>query len=142
MSFVDSQNSVFKLDDSSGTLRTLTQYVNSVDGLPGARNLNEVTAFSDTGTKSIPSIQNGKFSIAGDYDSTATTGPHVVLSGLALTATATASFEYHPEGTTTGKPKLSGECWCSSYVITSKVGSQVSYKADFQIDGVVTVTVN
>lgn len=137
MTFFDSKVSVFKLDDSAGTLRTLTSYLDTVDGLPGGRNLDNVTALGDQGTKSIPSIQDNKFNITGHYDSTATTGPHAVLSGL-LAATATATYEYSPEGTTVGTPKASGECWCTSYVITSKVGNKVTFKADFQIDGVNT----
>lgn len=138
MAFIDSSVSTFKLDDSGGTLRTVTPYVNNIDGLPGTRDLNDVTALGDNGHRFIPSIENGKFSISGDYDATASTGIYTVLSSL-RSATATASFEYGPEGTTTGKAKLSGESWLSAFNITSKVGSQVSYKADFQIDGAVTV---
>jgi hypothetical protein len=139
MAFVDSSASTFKIDDAAGTLRTLTTYVDTVDGLPGGRELSDVTALSDSGHRFIPTIPNNKFTINGNYDPTATTGPHVVLSGL-LTATATASFEYGPEGTTAGKPKLMGECWCTSFVETSKVGSQITFKCDLQVDGVVTVT--
>lgn len=141
MTFVDSKASVIQIDDAAGTLRTLQCYIDSVDGLPGARDLDDVTTLCDTGHKFIPSIQNGKFSISGNYDSTATLGPHVVLSGLALTATATASVVYGPEGTTAALPKITCEAWCTGYVITSKVGSQVAFKADFQIDGIVTVGV-
>lgn len=140
MAFKDGKDSVFKLDDSSGTLRTLTSYVDSVDGLPGGRNLDDVTALGDTGRKSIPSIQDNKFSISGHFDSTATTGPNATIGSL-LTATSTATFEHGPEGGSTGNVRYTGECWCTSYVVTSKVGTQVSFKADFQVDGVTTQNV-
>lgn len=138
MAFIDSRNSIFKIDDSGGTLRTLTSYIDNVDGLPGARTMDDVTALGDTGHKNIPGIANTTFSISGHWDSTATTGPNAVLAGIALSSTATASFEYGPEGSSSGNIKYSGECWCTEYKITSAVGSKVSFSATFQVDGVVT----
>jgi hypothetical protein len=139
MAFVHGKNSVFKLDDSAGTLRTLTSYVDNVSGLPGGRALSSVTAFGDAGEKSIPGIPNVAFSIAGSFDSTATTGPNAVLNGL-RTATATATFEYGPEGATTGNVKFTGECWLTDYKVDAAVGNKVPYTADFQVDGAVTST--
>lgn len=136
MAFVHGKDAVFKLDDSAGTLRTLSTYVDEVSGLPGGRDLSEVTALGDAGTKSIPGLQNVSFSISGHFDSTATTGPHAVLNGL-RTATATATFEYGPEGGTTGKIKLSGECWLTNYAVDASVADKVSFSADFQVDGTV-----
>lgn len=141
MAFVWSKDSVLKLDDSGGTLRTLTQYVSRVSGLPGTRNLSDVTALGDTGEKSIPTIETTSFSFDGFWDSTATTGPHAVLNGL-RTATATATFEYSPEGTAAGKVKISGECWLTSYVVDASVKERITYSAQFKVDGVVTVGTN
>lgn len=138
MAFVDSKNSVFKIDDSGGTLRTLTAYVDNVDGLPGGRQMDDVTAFGDAGHKNIPGIVNQTFNITGHFDSTATTGPNAILSGLALSATTTATFEYGPEGGSSGNIRYTGECWCTEYKITSAVGSKVSFSASFQVEGTVT----
>lgn len=137
MAFTHGKDSVFKLDDSGGTLRTLSQYIDEVSGLPGGRDLAEVTAFGDAGTKSIPGLQDVGFSISGHFDSTATTGPNAVINSL-RTATATASFEYGPEGGTTGKVKFSGECWLEEYEVESSVGDKVSFSAEFKVDGTVT----
>lgn len=137
MAFVHGKDAVFKIDDSGGTLRTLSSYVDNVSGLPGGRNLSEVTAFGDSGTKSIPGLQNVTFSIAGHFDSTATTGPNAVLNSL-RTATATATFEYGPEGGTSGKVKFSGECWLTGYTTDASVAEKVSFSADFQVDGTVS----
>jgi hypothetical protein len=137
MSFVHGKNTVFKLDDSGGTLRTLTSYVDSVSGLPGARKLSEVTAFGDSGEKNIPGLQSVKFTIKGHFDSTATTGPIVVLNGL-RTATATASFEYGPEGSTTGNIKYLGEAWLEDFSVDATVKEKVSFSASFMVDGTVS----
>lgn len=140
MSFVHGKNSYFQLDDSSGTLRVLTSFVDQVSGLPGGRDLAEVTAMGDGGHKSIPGLQNGQFSINGSYDPTATTGPQAVLSGIALTSTATSTFNFGPEGSTAGMVKLTGECWCENYQVTSSATDKVSFTASFRVDGTVTVT--
>lgn len=141
MAFKHGKDAVFKLDDSGGTLRTLTSFIENVSGLPGARDFAEVTAMGDSGTKSIPGLQDVKFTIKGHYDSTATTGSYTVLNSL-RTATATASFEYSPEGTTGGNPKLSGECWMTEFEVEASVNDKVSFTASFQVDGTVTAGVN
>lgn len=137
MTFAHSKDSVFSIDDSGGTLRALTAYTDSVSGLPGGRGLSEVTAFGDLGVKNIPSIANVTFSAGGSWDNTATTGPDAVLSSL-RTATATASFEWGPEGGTTGDIKFSGECWLTDYAVDTSVQNKVTWQASFQVDGTVT----
>jgi hypothetical protein len=138
MSFVHGKDAVFSLDDSGGTLRNVKIYLNSVSGLPGARALSEVTAFGDAGTKSIPSLANVQFSIAGHYDATATTGISTVLNGL-RTSTATSSFEYGPAGSATGALKVTGECWMTELTYDATVSDRVPIAASFQVDGVPTL---
>ena len=138
MTFRHGKDAVFSLDDSGGTLRDVTIHLNQVTGLPGARALSEVTAFTDGGTKSIPGLANVTFSIAGHFDATATTGIFTVLNGL-RTATATASFAYGPEGSTTGRVKMSGECWLTELTVDASVSDRVPIAASFQVDGTVTV---
>jgi hypothetical protein len=137
MSFVHGKDIDFQLDDSAGTLRLIKIYLNSVSGLPGARGLSETTAFGDQGTRNIPGLANTTFSIAGHFESAATTGVTTVLNGL-RTATATSSFVYGPESSTTGKVKYTGECWLTEFTIDASVSDRVPIAATFQVDGVVT----
>ncbi|UBU11602.1 hypothetical protein [Nonomuraea gerenzanensis] len=138
MAFTHGKDSAFAVDDTGGTLRTLSQYVDNVSGLPGSRDLSEVTAFGDEGVKNIPGLVNATFSISGHFDSTVTTGPDAVLGALMTGQSATATFEYGPEGNTSGKVKYSGEAWITSYTAESSVSDKVSFSAEFQVDGVVT----
>ena len=101
MAKFDSSTSIFKIDDSGGTLRDISAYLTDVGGLPGPRNLNEITALGDTGSKFHPGLQNATPSISGHYDTTATSGPDVVLGGL-RTHTAAMEMEYYPAGKTSG----------------------------------------
>lgn len=136
MTFVHGKDIAFSLDDAAGTLRNVKIYLNQVSGLPGGRALSEVTAFGDQGTRNIPGLSNVTFSIAGHLDRTASTGIGIVLEGL-RTATATATFEYGPEGGATGKLKYSGECWLTEFTIDAAVAEKVPVAATFQVDGVV-----
>ena len=138
MSFVHGKGAAFSLDDSGGTLRAVFPYLNSVSGLPGARALSEVTAFGDSGTKSIPGLANVPFSIGGHYDATASVGIATVLNGL-RTTTTTSSFEYGPAGSASGALKISGECWMNEYTIDASVSERVPVSASFLVDGIPTL---
>lgn len=127
----------FSVDDSGGTLRAIT-FVTEVQGLPGARDLAEITAMGDAGVKSIPGLQNAEFTVNGYFDSAATTGSATVLNGI-RTATATSTFNYGPEGSTTGKVLLSGEAWLSSLTYDASVDQAVAFSATFRVDGAVTI---
>lgn len=137
MAFAHGKHTHLSVDDSGGTLRDLSAFCDTVSGLPGGRDLSEVTAFGDEGVKNIPGLKNVTFSVSGHWDPTATTGPDAVLSSL-LDAEQTASFEYGPGGTASGAIKYAGECWCSSYTTDSSVSDKVSFSAEFQVDGVPT----
>lgn len=140
MSFTHGKNANFQLADSGATVRDLSAYVDKVSGLPGGRNLSDVTAFGASGVAKLPGLQDVSFTVEGSFDSTATTGPHVVINGLRTTTTA-SSFVYGPEGSTTGKTKLTGNCWLKDYKVDATVTDKVSFSAEFQVDGVVTNTV-
>ncbi len=138
MAFFDSKVSVFKIDDTGATIRNLSQYITEISGLPGARNLNEVTALGDDGAKFIPGLENVTVSLSGVFDDTATTGPDAVLGPLRTFETNAVDFEYGPEGATTGDIKYSGTCWVTTYEVASSVGSRVQWSASLQVDGKVT----
>ena len=101
MAFFDSKVSKFLIDDTGSVQRDLSAYVTEVRGLPGRRNLNEVTALGDSGAKFIAGLEDVDISLSGIFDDTATTGPDAVLGPL-RTHTSAVSFEYGPEGSGTG----------------------------------------
>lgn len=138
MSRVHGKDSKFLVDDSGGTLRDISGHVDNVAGLPGARALSDVTAYGDAGERFIPGLQGLTFTVSGHFDSAATTGSATVLNGL-RTASATSSFEYGPEGSTTGKVKYSGECWMEGLTVDSSVKEKVPFSATFRLDNGLTV---
>lgn len=140
MATAHGKNFVFKLDDVGTTLRTLVG-VSKVSGLPGSYETDDVTASGAAGGMTVVGLPDVKFSLEGPYDNTADTGSHTVISGLPGAA-ATQSFEYSPLGTTNGYPKYSGECRCTSYVVDADVKGALRYKAEFHVEGKVTLGTN
>jgi len=137
MAFFDSKVSKFRIDDTGSVLRDLSPYITDVRGLPGVRNLNEVTALGDSGAKFVPGLEDVTIALSGIFDDTATSGPDAVLGPL-RTHTSAVDFEYGPEGSGTGDVKYSGTCWMLSYELRSRVGDKVEWTAALQVEGVVS----
>lgn len=133
------KDAVFKIDDSGGSLRDISGHVNNVSGLPSARALADVTAYGDAGERFIPGLQGAQFTVTGNFDSAATTGSATVLNGL-RTTTTTSTFEYGPEGGTTGKIKYTAECWLENLSVDSSVTDKVPFSAQFRMDNGLTVS--
>lgn len=139
MAFTHGKGAVFKIDNAAGTLQTLTAFLDSVE-MNNTIDTAETTTMGAEAKTYLSGQSDGTISISGKFDGTAVTGPHVVLSGL-IGLETTSSFEIGPEGSTTGKQKLLGECFMTSYVVSAPVGDVVSFTADFQVTGAVTVGV-
>ena len=137
MAFFDSKVSKLLIDDTGGTQRDLSPYITDVRGLPGLRNLNEVTALGDSGAKFIPGLEDVAITLSGIFDDTSSSGPDAVLGPL-RTHTSAVDFEYGPKGSGSGNAKYSGTCWVLSYELRSRVGNLVEWSAALQVEGTVT----
>ena len=136
MAFFDSKVSRFLIVDTGGVVRDLSGYVVSVRGLPGVRNLNEVTALGDGGAKFIAGLEDATVALSGIFDDTAGSGPDAVLGPLRAHGSA-VGFEYGPAGSAAGVVKYHGTCWVVSYDLRSRVGDRVEWACTLQVDGVV-----
>ena len=136
MAFAHGKAATFKLDDSGGTLRDLSTYLDEVS-LPRDIETAETTTFQSSGSAKtyITGLTDATISISGKFDSTA----DGYLAGI-LGQSATVTFEYGPTGSTAGMIKLTGECIMTSYEVSSSVGDAVSATADFQVTGAITRT--
>ena len=132
MAFVHGKDSVFKLDNSGGSLTDISTYINSVD-FPETADVAETTTLGDGSKTYIVGLKDSTLSVAGLWDATAD-----AIFGAVVGQSATLSFEYSPEGTSSGKIKYTGEAILTSYAQNSPVGDVVSYSADFQVSGAVT----
>lgn len=134
---VHGNNGYFAVEDSVGTtLRNLSVYLDNIDFNRG-QETHDDTTFGKTGRTYRGGLTTGSISISGMYDTTAVTGPDVVLKSL-VGRSDTVTFEYGPEGNGTGKVKETGECVLESYNKSTPVGDLVKFTAEFTISGAVT----
>jgi hypothetical protein len=136
MAFVHGKGAAFKIDNAAGTLQTLTAYIDNID-FPQTVDVAESTTMGAEAKTYLSGQSDATISISGKYDSTASTGPDVVLQGL-IGLETTSTFEYGPEGGAPTKVKYSGECFMTGYNISAPVGDVVTFTADFQVTGAIT----
>lgn len=132
MAFVHGKDSVFKLDNSGGSLTDISSYVNNVD-FPETADVAETSVLGASNKTYIVGLKDATIGLTGFFDATAD-----AIFGAVIGQSATLSFEYSPEGTATGKIKYTGECILTNYALSSPVGDVVAYSADLQVSGAVT----
>lgn len=130
--FRHGKSTAFKLDNAAGTLTDISNTLTDV-GFPQTIETAETTSFGSSAKTYIVGLTDATISLSGNFDSTV--DGH--LAGIAGQA-ATVSFEYYPEGTTTGYVKYSGEAILTSYEKSGAVGDVVQYSAELQVTGAVT----
>jgi hypothetical protein len=132
MAFVHGKDSVFKLDNSGGSLTDISAYVNNVD-FPETADVAESSVLGSSSKQYLVGLKDSTLGLTGFFDATAD-----AIFGAVLGQSATLSFEYSPEGTASGKVKYTGECILTNYALSSPVGDVVAYSADLQVSGAVT----
>ena len=130
--FRHGKNSVFKIDDLGGTLRDISNVLNSVS-FPREVETLETTSFGSSSRSYVVGFSDATISIEGSYDATV----DGYLAGV-IGGESSLSFEYGPEGSTSTYVKYTGECFLTSYEVSGGVGDIVSFSAEFQVTGAVT----
>lgn len=128
--FTHGKNAAFKIDDSGGTLRDISNVLTDVS-ISRTADVAEVSAFSNSSKAFVSGLKDATLTISGSFDATV----DGYLSGI---LGAEGSFEFYPIGTTGGNPKASGEAIMTSYDRTPDIGGAVTFTAAFQVSGDVT----
>ena len=128
--FTHGKNAAFKIDDSGGTLRDISDVLTDVS-ISRTADVAEVSAFSNSSKAFVAGLKDATLTISGSFDATV----DGYLSGI---LGAEGSFEFYPIGTTGGNPKASGEAIMTSYDRTPDIGGAVTFTASFQVSGDVT----
>jgi hypothetical protein len=129
--FRHGKTAVFKIDDSGGTPRDISDTVNEVT-FSRSLETGETTSFGSSAKTYVAGLSDATISISGTWDATV---DNYLAGGIGVD---TLSFEYGPEGSTSTRIKYTGECICTSYEPGSPVGDVVTYSAEYQITGPVT----
>jgi hypothetical protein len=128
--FTHGKNAAFKIDDSGGTLRDISDVLTDVS-ISRTADVAEVSAFSNSSKAYVAGLKDATLTISGSFDATV----DGYLSGI---LGVEGSFEFYPIGTTGGNPKASGEAIMTSYDRTPDIGGAVTFTAAFQVSGDVT----
>jgi hypothetical protein len=128
--FTHGKNAAFKIDDSGGTLRDISDVLTDVS-ISRTADVAEVSAFTNSSKAYVAGLKDATMTISGSFDATV----DGYLSGI---LGAEGSFEFYPIGTTGGNPKASGEAIMTSYDRTPDIGGAVTFTAAFQVSGDVT----
>ena len=129
--FVHGKSTNFQLDDTSGTIRDISNTVTSVD-LPETLDTAETTAFGSSAKSYIVGLTDATISVSGIWDATV----DGYIAGGA--EPASRSFVFGPAGSTVSNVKYTGEAIVTSYSISNPVGDVVTFSLDLQVTGAIT----
>ena len=128
--FTHGKNAAFKIDDSGGTLRDISNVLTDVS-VSRTADVAEVSAFSNSSKAFVAGLKDASITISGSFDATVDGYLKAILG-------VEGDFEFYPIGTTGGNPKASGKAILTSYDRTPDIGGAVTFSAAFQVSGDVT----
>lgn len=131
--FVHGKNTFFSLDDTSGSVRDISNVLDNVD-FPQNIETAETTAFGSTAKSYIVGLEDATISVSGKWDATV----DGYITGGA--EPASRSFVYGPAGSTGGNIKYTGEAIVTGFSVSNPVGDVVTFSLDLQVTGAVTRT--
>lgn len=132
MAFNHGKASYVNLDDAGGSPTDISAYITGVS-LPRSADVVDVTTLGDASKDYIGGLLDGTLSMEGKWDDT-------IDAILAAALGVAKTFIYGPAGSTGGYVKYTGEAIMTGYELESSLDGAVSFTAEFQVTGGVTVT--
>ena len=138
MAFVHGKSSLFKVDNSGGSLVDLSAFCEDVS-LSRDIETAEVTTFGDSAKEYITGLTDATISISGKFDANGASSVDSVLSGI-LGQAATVTYNYRPNSAAISatNPEYQGEAILTSYEVAGSVGDAVTFSAELQCTGAIT----
>ena len=136
-----SRDAAFKIDNPAGTPVDISTDVTSVT-FASPKGVVDVTTFGDNYRDYLAGVADATIELEGIYDPASGKAGSILAVLSAGSATQSASWEYHPQGTASGKPKLNGECIVTSFSVPAPLDEAVTFSASLQNTGTVTVGAN
>ena len=134
MAFSAGKDLVLKVTSVPGTLTDISAYLTSVTGPTIDGQIAEVSTLGDTFKEFIRTQTDpGPISMEGIHD------PTVGTMLFAMGTAAAAAFELYPQGSASGKQKITGSAIVTSYETGGGIDDAVTFSAEMQISGVPTM---
>lgn len=134
MAFTHGKLATFVVDDTGGSARDLSAYLNTT-GLDRNADQAETSTLGSTYKSFVAGLIDGKFNLAGLFDSTV----DGYLDALFVAGTS-ADFTYRPQGTGAGLAQFDGHVVLTSYSLSAGLDGPAAWTATFQVDGAVIRT--
>lgn len=129
----------FKLDNASNVLVDLSEWATNVPAPKQRDMLNSDTLDGSASHSTTPGLRDGQeFTVEFLYHET----PLNHLKAVDALDNTTLTYESSPDGTASGKPKLSGECYLKTFNVNAPVGNITTMTATFIQTGAQTWGVN
>ena len=129
MAFAHGRLTVFKLNAVD-----LSAWTDNTDFTDEA-DVHDTTTYGKTAHTKAPGLLNSSFSVGGTWD-VAASGPELTIRALIGTSTA---VELGPEGSTSGKKKISGTVIVKNFNTSHPVAGMVKWKADLEGSDALTI---
>lgn len=127
------KNAVIQLDNGANSLTAITSYLSKAS-LERMRETAETTVFGNNDKTYVAGLKDATFSGEGNFDGAL----DLILSDDIGDNTNTKTLQYDPQGSTSGLPRYSVECWITKYSIDTDIGDKGSCSFELQCTGVVT----
>ena len=138
MAFVHGKNAFIQLDNSAGTLTSLTTITNEVS-FSMSIDTAETSVFGTNAKSYITGQNDATISLTGLFDDVSATVIEGTIDALIAGTLASATLVFGPEGNAVGKKKYTQEVIVTSYEIGAPVGDVVSLSVEFQRTGASTI---
>ena len=136
-----SREAAFKIDNPAGSSVDISTDITSVT-FASPKGIIDVTTFGDNYRDYLAGVADATIELEGIYNPASGKAGSILAVLSAGSATQSASWEYHPQGTASGKPKLSGEAYVTSFSVPAPLDEAVTFSASLQNTGTVTVGAN
>ena len=132
------RNAQIEITDSGGTARDLTAYW--INGHPElSDDVVDVVTFADLAHRNNPGLQNATVRLTFNDFTLATNAAYKVVTDLLASNTTGRSVVYYPDGTASGKPKVTVPMRVMRVAFAGGVGEQLTFDAEFAVDGTRTI---
>lgn len=130
------KDAVFKIQDAAGVTRDISAYVTN-STMDESADVADVSGLGSTSKSYVIGLKDGTFSIEGIFDPTV---DGYLAGDLGFSPART--FEYHPQGVVTGKPKYSGSAFVVAYAPSTPIGDAGKWTARLQASGDIVRALN
>ena len=131
MAFGHGRVTVFKLDDTAGTLDDISNYTDTTD-LNRVIETGETTTYGNNSKTYVVGLSDATIAVGGKWDESL----DATIAGGA--EPPFREFEFGPAGSVVGKIKYTGNCILTGYSISNPVADVSTWSANMQVTGDIT----